>query len=258
MFQLPTSRLRVTARAPTGIEDLLLQEANALDAALALMLIGRLVQTEDGVKVDWGELPATDIEALLLLLRFITLGDLVRATVICSASTQCAAKIDVSFRLREYLSARKARVPRGLERTATQGWFTLAGEEVRFRLPIAADLLTLQHESTAHAALVRRCIEPANVPLRLRRRVENAMEAMAPRLSQAMLGSCPECNGGIRFYFDVLSFVLQELRNHAGTVYHDVHLLAFHYKWPERQILELPRARRMQYVQMLRDQGVAA
>ncbi len=258
MFQLPTSKLRVLVRAPTGTEDMLLQEASALDSVLAMILIGRLVQPEDGSMSDWGELPATDIEALLLLLRFVTLGDLVSTTMVCSASAQCGAKIDVSFRVHEYLSSQTVRAPKGVDAAAAQGWFSLAGKEVKFRLPTAADLLSLERGPASYPALLARCIQPASISARLRRRVESAMEAMAPRLSRTMVGTCPECKAAIRFYFDVRSFVLGELRNHAGTVYQDVHLLAFHYKWPERQILELPSARRMHYVQMLREQGAAA
>jgi len=258
MFQLPVSGLCVTASAPTGIDDLLLQEVDALDIALALKLISRLVRMEDGSKADWSELPVSDIEALLLLLRFVALGDLVRASVSCSASTQCAAKVDVSFRIGEYVSSQKIRTPRGLEKTEAQGWYRLAGEQVRFRLPTGKDLLAIGREPAQSIALIRRCIEPANIFARLRKRVESAMEGMAPRFSQTMVGSCPECNANIRFYFDVYSFVLQELRNHAASVYQDVHLLAFHYKWPESEILDLPRSRRMQYVRMLREQGAAA
>jgi hypothetical protein len=257
MFQLPISRLRVTVRAPTGIEDLLLREADTLEAGLSLMLIRRLAQMEDGSKSDWDELPATDGEALLLLLRSITLGDLVRANVLC-ASAQCAAKVDVSFRIGEYLSSQKVRIPKDIERTESPGWFRLTGEALRFRLPTCADLLVIARERKSTTALIRRCIEPADISPRQRRRVESAMEAMAPRLSQAMVGGCPECKAGIRFYFDVQSFVLRELRNHAASVYQDVHLLALHYKWPERQILELPRSRRMHYVEMLREQGAVA
>jgi len=245
MFQLPTSRLYVTVRSPTGMEELLLREADALDVGLSLMLISRLVQMGDGSTFDWGDLPATDAEALLLRLRLITLGDRVNATAEC-ASTQCAAKVDVSFRLGEYLSSKKARTKRDVERIEPQGWFKLTGENVRFRLPTCADQVAFDHEQTPDTTLIRRCIEPANISSRLRRKVESAMEAMAPRLSQLMLGCCPECKAVIRFYFDVHSFVLQELRNHAGTVYQDVHLL------------ELPRARRLQYVDMIRDQEAVA
>jgi len=84
------------------------------------------------------------------------------------------------------------------------------------------------------------------------------MEAIAPAFSRSMVGRCPECNQAFDFHFDVFSFVLRELRNHAASIYQDVHLLALHYKWPERQILKMPRSRRLQYVEMLRDQGVAA
>jgi len=59
-------------------------------------------------------------------------------------------------------------------------------------------------------------------------------------------------------YFDVESYVVQELSQHAAGIYQDVHLLALHYKWPEDQILALPRNRRRQYVELLRGQGAGA
>ena len=58
-------------------------------------------------------------------------------------------------------------------------------------------------------------------------------------------------------YFDVRQFVLRELRDHARTVLEDVHLLAFHYQWPEKDILALPRQRRLHYANALRGQWSA-
>jgi hypothetical protein len=52
--------------------------------------------------------------------------------------------------------------------------------------------------------------------------------------------------------------VLRELRDHAATIFEDVHLLAVYYKWPEEDILALPRSRRLRYGAALRDQGSAA
>jgi hypothetical protein len=62
----------------------------------------------------------------------------------------------------------------------------------------------------------------------------------------------------VEVYFDVETYVLREWSDRAAGIYQDVHLLALHYKWPEDRILALPRNRRMQYVEMLRDQGVGA
>ena len=62
----------------------------------------------------------------------------------------------------------------------------------------------------------------------------------------------------MNFYFDVLPFVLRELRDHADSVFEDVHLLAMYYKWPEEDILALPRSRRLRYGAALRSPGNAA
>jgi hypothetical protein len=256
-FRLPVSGWYVTVQSPTGLEDLLLRESRASDFALALELFGRLVHVEGGSSASFGQLPATDGEALLLLLRRAALGDLVRAEARCTA-TQCTARVDVDFRIGEYLAAQKIGKPKILQESEKQGWFSVDDQSAQFRLPTCADLVAIDVESVPYSALIRRCIEPAGISGRLRKRVEDAMAVMAPRFSRSLTGRCPECNQAFDFYFDVHSFVLRELRNHAASVYLDVHLLALHYKWPERLILEMPRNRRTQYVEMLRDMGVAA
>lgn len=255
-FQLPVSGWRVTIQSPTGVEDLLLRESRASDAALALELFGRLVHVEEG-SADFGGLPGSDGEALLLLLRRATLGESVRAETHCTTS-QCGARVDVDFQIGDYLDAQGIRKPKSRMLAEEPGWFRVAGEEARFRLPTCDDLVAIESEGAPYAALVRRCIVPAGISSRTRKRLEGAMQAIAPRLSRSLAGVCPECGKAFQFYFDVHSFVLRELRNHAASVYQDVHLLALHYKWPERQILEMPRSRRIQYAELLRDQGVAA
>ena len=255
-FRLPVSGLCVTVQSLTGMEDLLLRESHASDSALALELFGRLVHT-DGTPENFGELPAADGQALLLILRRTALGDLVNAETRCSA-IQCAARVDVSFRIGEYLAAQRIRRRKGVTAGDKNGWFKLPGESAQFRLPTCADLAALDMEAEPYQVLTRRCIDSVDVSWRLRKRVEDAMDAIAPSFSRSMAGVCPECNQAFEFFFDVYSFVLRELRNHAASVYQDVHLLALNYKWPEQQILQLPRSRRIQYVEMLRDQGVAA
>jgi hypothetical protein len=62
----------------------------------------------------------------------------------------------------------------------------------------------------------------------------------------------------MQFSFEIVAFVLRELRDHAAAIYQEVHLLALNYQWPEEHILALPRERRTYYAEALRSQGSAA
>jgi hypothetical protein len=257
MFRLPVSRLTVVIQQPTGVEDLLLQEVQSSDAALSLALIRRLVQVADGGSADWGELTITDLEALMLLLRLTVLGDTVRGETRCTRPG-CETRVDVSFSIGKFLASQKIRSPRAVEKADAEGWFQLVGERAKFRLPSGRVLMVIDQQRFAERELLRQCVEPANVRSNVRERIERAMQAMAPPLSRTLMGECPECHSQISIYFNVQSFVLRELRDHAAGIYQDIHLLALHYKWLEEDILALPRNRRMRYAEMVRSQGTAA
>lgn len=256
-YRLPVSGLLVTVQPPTGVEDLLLQEACDLGMSLAFRLFDGLVRGPQEVTPNWGGLAVTDFETLLLLLRLVTSGDLIRAETKCSAAG-CGARADVSFRVEEYLANPKLRAPRGVEKVDGTGSYYLAGEGVRFRLPNGEDLLAIERHAIREREMIERCVQPPGVPARVRRRIDRAMEALAPRLSRMMSGVCPECHAAMHFYFDIRQFVLRELRDRAATIFEDVHLLALYYKWPEKDILALPRSRRLQYAEALRSHGSVA
>ena len=100
--------------------------------------------------------------------------------------------------------------------------------------------------------LARRCIRPGDLPLRMRRIVEAAMEAMAPPLCGDLAGTCPECGAGVTVFFDPRQFCLQELRNRAAFVYEDIDILAQRYCWSEHAILAMPNTRRASYAELAR------
>ena len=254
--QLPASRLAILIRQPTGREDLLVQEPGMSPGAMCHAWAGRLARMADGAPVQVADLLVSDLEALLLLLRQSIAGDGVRAEIACRAPA-CGARLVISYRISEYLGSEPPRTPRGVEQAET-GWFRLAGSDARFRLPTEADLLAIECRAHRHRELVRLCVEPADVAPALRHRMEKAMEALAPPLSRTLAGKCPECGRPLEVYFDVRSYVMRELCQRAAGIYQEIHLLALHYKWPEEKILALPRNRRLQYVEMLRNQGVAA
>jgi hypothetical protein len=257
MYRLPVSGIEVLVQQPTGREDLLLQEAADFDMHLVFDLFERLVELPQGAPRNWDEFAVTDLETLLLLLRRAVLGDRIWAETECTAA-ECKARVDVSFGLEEYLASVKPRVPRGVQRIDGEYPYLLRAGEVRFRLLNGADLAALERHVVAERALVRNCICPPGVRAPVRHQIERAMHALAPRLSRVMSGQCPECQATLSFHFDVVRFVLRELRNHGATIFEDVHLLAAHYKWPEEAILALPRSRRLRYGEALREHRSAA
>jgi hypothetical protein len=257
MFRLPVSGLRVALRQPAGSEDLLIREITGPEIGLALALIERIAWAVDGTTVDWSALSVTDIEALLLRIRQTVFGDGIRAETNCS-NKECGARFDISFSAERYLAHQSPRIPKGVEPGEPAGWFRLTGEIVEFRLPNGVDLVAVGGSRHPDRECFARCVKPTSISGRLRNRIESAMAALAPSLSHDVQGQCPQCQRTMSVYFDVRAYVLRELREQAAAIYNDVHLLAFHYKWPEESILALPRSRRVRYAQMLMQEEAMA
>jgi hypothetical protein len=252
-IRLPVSGIEVILRPPTGAEDMLLVEAPVYDTAFALEFIARLASSVNGVAVEWATLCVTDLDALLLLLRHMIFGDLIRTDIVCPTEG-CGKRIDIAFRIREYLAYHQPRKARGVEAVDEAGWFRLRDTPVSFRLPTGADQIAVATATKPLHALIHRCIRPTDIPARLVKRVETAMETLAPSLSDNLQGQCLECSMTIDMYFDIQQFVLSELRNQAAFVYEDVHLLAKHYHWTQAEILSLPRSWRIRYTEMLQQE----
>jgi len=252
MPRLPVTGLEVRLRPPAGVDDVFLREAAYDGPLLSLALVERLAQTSAGDLVDWSSLPVTDLEALLIALRQQVFGDRINTDLPCPAPG-CGARMDVSFRLSEYLAYHQPRWPRGVAALAEEpGWYELRDSAVGFRLPSAADQVAARYSPQPVRELVRRCIHPDNAPARDRRRAENAMAALAPSLSHELQAQCPECHAQIALYFDVQHFVINELRGQAAYVYEDVHVIAQSYHWQEEAILALPLSRRLRYAALIR------
>ena len=59
--ELPVSGLEVRIEAPTGVEDLLLQEVRALDTRLMFHLFENLITVAKHSSPNWAELTVTDL-----------------------------------------------------------------------------------------------------------------------------------------------------------------------------------------------------
>jgi len=265
--RLPVSGLFMEIRHPTGHEEMLLLERPAQSAEVAVALAQRLGRTADGAAIAWLELSVTDLDAFLLYIRQALIGDRLTADVWCRAP-DCGSRIEISFSVAAYLQryqpTRSGKPRRGwIVATSHEepGWFRLTPKpnparsrslELRFRLPTIGDALAATNLSDGEQELARRCIRPENLPLRTRRIIEAAMEAMAPPLSGDLEGICPDCGARVTVYFDPRQFCLQEFRNRAAFVYEDIDTLAQRYCWSEHAILAMPNTRRSSYAELAR------
>jgi len=263
-FVLPVSGLAVALIAPTGAEEVLLAERRTEDGALALALAERLGRAD--APVDWAELSITDIDVLIARLRIAVVGDRVIGEAAC-VSPACGEKVDLSFRLSDWLDHHRPRrgAPKGRDWRAEPAadappWYSLlaqGAEAGRFRLPTLADQIAVQDAADPGAALAARVAQPADLPARVRSRAEAAMAWLAPAQAGPLQGQCPHCGAGITALFQPRQYCLRELRERARFVYDDIDALAERYHWTERAILRLPAARRGQYVERARQARAA-
>lgn len=263
-FALPVSGIVVVLLAPTGREDLLLSEHDGSEDEALLSLARRLSRSEDGEEIAWPELTPTDLDTLLLRLRQAVFGDRIVGDLYCVQS-DCGSRIDIAFSIEAYLARHRPMRPlpqgRGWHVAAAAewpGWFSLAAAAgapdlraaVRFRLPTVADQIAARRQIDPAAALAEACIDPPGAGAPLRRRVERALEAMAPLLEGELEGQCPTCGAVLRAAFQPRHYCLQELRERARFVYRDVDVLARRYHWAEDSILGMPSARRALYADL--------
>jgi hypothetical protein len=257
-FRLPVSGLGVWFRPIRGAEDIMIAEATRLDVNLALALVEALGSFADGTAPPWRQLPISDVDAALLAVRRAALGDRVSAAVRCTNHEQgCDAAIDITFSIADYLAHHAPTPARGV-RHPEDGWFRLSGADVAFRLPTAGDLAAIAGLTDADREIARLCLRPAVVTAPLRRRVEAALDRLAPSLFGEIEGTCPECGVAVRVAFDPQRYVLAELRERSAYVFEETHLLAARYHWSESEILAMPCARRARYADLITAHGSGA
>jgi hypothetical protein len=193
--------------------------------------------------------PAAQLGAVTLSIRRAWIGDGVLSEGRCPQAG-CAERVDVSFSSLTYLAHHRARRPRNVS-MSDDGWYRLAGSQVRFRIPSVADLLAAEDSADPAATLASRCLAPLELPARAARAVDRALAALAPSLEGPVGGHCPACGAQMALRFDPLTYTLLELRDAFAGIYRETHALASAYGWPEETILAQPRSRRQRYAAMV-------
>lgn len=216
-----------------------------------------------------------DRQYLLIKLREATFGSTVQATISCPWP-DCGKKVDMDFSL-QHIPVKES------PQKAAFYTYTLSREaafigdnqepyhEVTFRLPNGGDqeavsCFVYKNEAKALTMLLVRCIQsigPVNNPgyetvVRLspfaRMEIENMMEQCAPFVDLTIAAQCPECGREFVVPFDIHDFFFGQMRISLDLLYREVHYLAYHYHWSEKEIMEMPRHRRRNYISVLADE----
>jgi hypothetical protein len=204
------------------------------------------------------ELTVGDTDFLLLRLWELTFGHRVELVLQCPRGA-CGAKMDVDFTLRAVpiepcpqLPSYTVRFPDGPVRA------------VDFRLPRLGDLEEI--DSRSAETLLDRCLlsiddqseldpaGPRSLPAELRAAIEAEMERVSATAHGEIEAECAECGAAFTIALEPMTWLLSEVARRRREFEADVHLLSFHYHWPLRDILSMPRAQRQHYVRLLLEQ----
>lgn len=255
------------ARAGELVRELRLNPVGAADQAFLLDTAGSMTAheranallerclCEERPEMVVASLTAGDREALLLQLRRLTFGESLDCVLPCVA---CAEPMELEMRVGDLLLDAYDEARPSYEVTIGPGEAVSA----RFRLPTVADLREAARSSKADPDamaldLLAMCVsevrgmEIAEADAQTRSSIEAAMAERDPQAEIELDLTCPSCSTSFSTIFDAASFLLQELDARASTLFEEVHALALHYHWSEREILAMAPSRRERYIGLL-------
>jgi len=253
-------------RALCGRDEAFLCEeaANLSPAARTTALLARcltgLGPIHDVQPAHTRSLTIGDREALLLHLRRSTFGERLSCVLSCPESS-CGEKMDLDLNIGDLLS-----VPYDAPQTQHETQVNAGGTSctVRFRLPCGEDAERVaeiaRHDiNTAAQRLIERCVLEARredalvdaLPSSAFRQIPGLMAELDPQAEMILRLQCPACSRPFATVFDTADFLYREVAAQRGGLYHEVHLLAFHYHWSEADILAMRPAKRRMYLGLL-------
>jgi hypothetical protein len=246
-------------------EIFVLQQGSALSpAARTTAVLARCLCRLGPVSTVTSEIARSlsigDREALLLHLRRLTLGEKMSCVFRCPA---CAEKLDLELEVSELLLPPYAHAS-DVHETSVRS--DDASYRVRFRLPNGADqeraaTLVASAPQSAAELILQHCIheivdeqagEPVQpIPAPVADALADKMAELDPQAEILLDQRCPVCGVSFRTPFDIADYFYQEICARESDLHREIHLLAFHYHWSERDILRLTRRRRLRYLDLL-------
>jgi hypothetical protein len=220
------------------------------------------------------QLTVGDRQFPLLKVREATFGPSVALVTSCTWP-DCGEKVDIDFLIPDVPVRESDAGPIYEVRLSAEALPDTSadadGRLVTFRLPTGADqeicapLLDTNPAAAMHELLAA-CvlsIGPDQPPSRERvarlsplagAEIESAMAEVAAGPMMTLRAQCPGCGRGFDVPLDVADLFFGEARGSADLLYRQVHYLAYHYHWGESEILSLPRAKRLRYVELLAEE----
>jgi hypothetical protein len=249
-------------------EELLAQSGRAESASLVTAVLSRAVRRVGDISPISEhvarQLLVADRQYLLLKLRRSTFGGIVRGSVFCPWR-DCGERVSLQFQIDD------VPVQEACQRAPHYTMSLSSGSDVCFRLPNGSDQETVsplvaRNEAEALTRLLARAIHrlgairppaPEDVaalsPFE-RTEIEAEMERLSPKIELNLDTSCSECGRSFVVPFNLQQFFFGELRAASDLLYREIHYLAYHYHWSEREILEMPRDKRQKYIEVLADE----
>ena len=189
------------------------------------------------------QLPIGTRDRRLLALRERCFGRWYESVVDCP---HCGAAVEATFET----------PPTAGEPATTRRTLHVDGIDVEYRLADTTDLAAIAGCGDANegrARLAARCVTGIDGELSeaVIATLSDAMAEADPDADLRMAITCPECGHQWDSLFDPASYLWSELQAGAMRVLREVDALASAYGWSEREILEMPRARRRAYLALV-------
>lgn len=130
--------------------------------------------------------------------------------------------------------------------------------EVSLRVPNGADEEALlqqpDNEKQRLKHLLKRLIFQANNKVEIGQlnpddldKIDQTLEDMMPQPSTNISTTCPYCNSPQQISLDIFAWMNEK----NSDIENDIHQLAIHYHWSEKDILALPKTRRKHYLALI-------
>ena len=265
----------VCVRELTGADEELLGDRryrNGVDLATEFLV--RAVQRVEGI----GNAVTEDLVAgmligdrdyLILRLRQMTMGDQVHQVLRCP-NTVCGEKVDVEFLISD-LPVRRTddlqprynfelsclaipgdersrrgvlRLPTGRDQSAIAELPDLNPGVANTRL-FSRVILEIGGRAKIDEVFVR------SLPMKVRSEITEFLRSNSPGPDLTIDVQCPHCGSNVAYPFDLYNFFFDEWLLNLDRLYQDIHTLAFHYHWSEREILAMTRAKRNRFLSLL-------
>lgn len=248
---------RAVFNPPTGYFEqrlLEIEEAEATGPARVTMILAEALARVGPEPAD-AELAASlcvaDRQFLMLRLLQRVEADQVWLRPVCR---DCGSAFDVGFK-RSMLPVKEAGP--GYPRTKV----VVDGHALLLRVPTGRDqegVSGAEDEDAAIRRVLASCLaspEGGAVPGDLlagleeedMAAIDGVLDEMSPAVCQSLAASCPECGEPQIVPLNPYGWSEQA----HGNLYEQVHELAFHYHWSEKDILALPTERRLMYLEYI-------